>query len=202
MPRHPPSCDPGPAPARTWIPWARSVAILAATLALGGCATGVPDAIQDPNVTPVDIAQVQAEPDRHLGRRVRWGGTIIRVRNRERTTEIEILARPLGRDGAPNQGSTGQGRFIAEVSGFVDPAEYPKDRELTVVGIITGAETRPVGDYPYVYPVVRSESRFLWPEQPAPGVYGPPYPWFGPWYDPWYGPFYRPYYGIPRRYWY
>ena len=151
------------------------------------------------------VVQVQAQPERHLGQRVRWGGTILAVINRERTTEIEVLARPLGRDGAPAFESSGQGRFIVEVTGFLDPAEYPKDRELTVVGVITGHQTRPVGDYPYVYPIVRAETRHLWPEQPPPAVYGPAYPWsgpwFGPWYDPWYGPFYRPYYGRPRRHW-
>ena len=178
---------------------------IAVILTLGGCATQVPEPIRNPVTTPVDVVQVQAQPERHLGQRVRWGGTILAVINRERTTEIEVLARPLGRDGAPAFESSGQGRFIVEVTGFLDPAEYPKDRELTVVGVITGHQTRPVGDYPYVYPIVRAETRHLWPEQPPPAVYGPAYPWsgpwFGPWYDPWYGPFYRPYYGRPRRHW-
>jgi outer membrane lipoprotein len=178
---------------------------IAVALTLGGCATQVPEPIRDPLTSPVAVAQVQAQPERHLGQRVRWGGTILGVNNGERTTEIEVLARPLGRDGAPAFGSSGQGRFIVEVTGFLDPAEYPKDREMTVVGIITGHQTRPVGDYPYVYPIVRAESRHLWPQQSPSAVYGPAYPrsgpWFGPWYDPWYGPFYRPYYGLPRRYW-
>lgn len=169
-------------------------------LALWGCATDVPKAIQSPSTTPVDVAQVQADPGRHLGQRVRWGGTIIAVHNKEGTTEIEILARPLGRDGEPAPDSTSLGRFIAEARGFLEPAEYPRDWALTVVGIITGVETRPVGDYPYAYPVVRVESRFLWPEPPAPAY--PAYPWPGPWYDPWYGPFGWPYSGLPRRHWY
>jgi outer membrane lipoprotein len=167
-------------------------------LALLGCATDVPKTIRDPSTTPVDVAQVQAQPGRHLGQRVRWGGTIIAVHNKEGTTEIEVLARPLGRDGEPAADASSLGRFFAEAGGFLDPAEYPKDRELTVVGIITGVETRPVGDYPYTYPVVRVESRLLWPEQPPPAY--PAYPWPGPWYDPWYGPFGWPYSGLPRRY--
>jgi len=179
---------------------------IAVSLTLGGCATQVPEPIRDPVTTPVDVVQVQAQPERHLGQRVRWGGTILAINNRERTTEIEVLARPLGRGGAPTPESAGEGRFIAEATGFLDPAEYPKGRELTVVGIVTGVETRPVGDYPYAYPLVRTESRHLWPEPPELGVYGPPYPWLGPWYDPWYapgyGPFYRPYYGLPRGHWY
>jgi len=175
---------------------------IAVALSLGSCATQVPEPIRQPATSPLDVARVQEQPERHLGQRVRWGGTILAVSNRERTTEIEVLARPLGRGGAPVFESSGQGRFIVEVAGFLDPAEYPKDRELTVVGIITGHQTRPVGDYPYVYPIVRAETRHLWPEQTPTALYGPPDPWFGPWYDPWYGPFYRPYYGVPRRHWY
>lgn len=179
---------------------------IAVALTLAGCAAQVPESIRDAVTTPVTVDQVQAHPERHLGQRVRWGGTILGVNNGERTTEIEVLARPLEREGAPAFESSGQGRFIIEVSGFLDPAEYPKGRDLTVVGIITGHQTRPVGDYPYIYPVLRAESQYLWPEQPPAAAYGPAYPWsgpwFGPWYDPWYGPFYRPFYGLPRRYWY
>lgn len=176
--------------------------LLAVSLALTGCAGGVPVTIRDPNVTLVGVAEVQGQPERHLGQRVRWGGTIIGVNNLKRRTEIEVLARPLDQDGAPDPEFAAQGRFIAEVPGFLDPAEYPKERELTLVGILTGVDTRPVGDYPYTYPLMRVESHHLWPRRPSPVPYGPPYPWFDPWYYPWYGPFYRPYYGIPGRFWY
>ena len=196
MPPRAPRHDLRRPPARSspaWIPFAL-------VLALGGCATGVPKAIRDPDTTPVEVAQVQANADRHLGQRVRWGGTILSIDNKKGATEIEVLSRPLGRDGAPARDSSSLGRFIAEVDGFLDPTEYPKDRELTVVGIITRVETRPIGDYPYRYPVVQVESRHLWPEQPPPGYYAPPWP--NPWYDPWYGPLYWPYFGLPGRYWY
>jgi outer membrane lipoprotein len=185
------------------IAWGARVTGLVAGLVLTACATGVPESIRDPQVTPIDVKDAQTAPDRHLGQRVRWGGTVIGVTNGERSTEIEILARPLGRDGAPDSSSPGQGRFIAEAAGFLDPAEYPKGRELTVVGILTGTVTRSVGDFPYVYPVVRTESRYLWPEAPTAVPYGPPYPWpwYDPWYGPWYAPYYRPYYAVPRRHW-
>lgn len=175
---------------------------LSAVLALGGCASGVPESIRHPSTTPVEVSQVQADPGRHLGQRVRWGGTILAVNNREGSTEIAILARPLGRDGAPVSGAAGKGRFLAEIAGFVDPAEYPRERELTLTGVIIGLETRPVGDYPYAYPVVRADSHHLWPERSPHPVYAPTYPWLAPWYHPWYGPFYRPYEGFPGRYWY
>lgn len=160
---------------------------------LAGCAGTIPEPIRNTGATtPVDVSQVQADPSRHIGQRVRWGGTIIAVINRERATQIEVLAQALDRDGEPRSGSSAQGRFIAEIAGFVDPAEYPKDRKLTVVGVLTGVETRAVGEYPYVYPVVAAEARYLWPEPQLAPAYPYPGPWFGPWYDPWWGPWYGP----------
>ena len=200
-----PRATPRP-PHRRRTDWLSPAPLLAALMTLTGCATGVPESIRDPNVSPVDVAQVQGQPQRYLGQRVRWGGSIIGITNGKRLTEIEILARPLDASGAPNRDAPGRGRFIAEVTSFLDPAEYPKDRELTLVGILIGVVTRPVGEFPYDYPVVRTEARHLWPV-PASVLYGPPYPgfgpwydpWFGPWYDPWYRPFYRPYVRRPRR---
>ncbi len=147
----------------------RPLLMLMAAIALVGCASSVPSSIRDDPVTQVTVAEVQQAPDQFVGAQVRWGGTIIGVAN--------------------------QGRFIAEVPGFADPADYRADRLLTIVGEVTGLVTRDVGDYPYPYPVVAASSRYLWPEaEPMPDV-GYRYPWYG-WYGypPWYGPF-GPWYG-------
>jgi len=140
------------------------------------------------------VTQVQQEPGGFVGRQVLWGGTIIGVRNGERTTEIEILSRPLATNGKPRGKEPGQGRFIAELRGFADPAAYPQDRLLTVIGRVMRVDSRPVGEYPYPYPVVEVENRYLWPEPPPPPsacLYRDPwyYPWYRPWH-PWYGPWY------------
>jgi outer membrane lipoprotein len=71
----------------------------------------------------VELAQVQHDPARFTGQPVRWGGTIIAVHNHPDNTEIKVLARPLDPAGAPRAGSEGQGRFIARVGSFIEPAE-------------------------------------------------------------------------------
>lgn len=163
----------------------RLLAIL--ILLLTGCASSqVPRAIREAPTDLVLVSQVQQEPDRFLDRRVRWGGTIIAVNNRKRTTEIEILSRPLGSNGRPSEESAGQGRFIALLAGFADPAEYPKKRLLTVTGRLARVETRPVGEFPYSYPVVAVEQSHLWPKPlPSPPLYFYPNSWYYPWYRPW-----------------
>lgn len=177
------------------------VQILIAMLTVGGCASTVPVAIRGDIPDAPTVHQVQQDTEAYLGRRVRWGGSILTVRNLADSTEIEMLARPLDSDGEPRAGADGEGRFIARLRGFVDPAEYPADRLMTVVGSVLEVVTRDVGDYPYRYPLIVADSRYLWPEpDPLPGPY-PGYPWgygyggFGAWYGPSYGPFYRPWYG-------
>jgi outer membrane lipoprotein len=177
-----------------------------------GCSSNVPQAIRaDPAegaLTPVSVAQVQQGADAYSGQRVRWGGSIIAVRNLPHSTEVEVLSRPLDSDGEPRTDADGAGRFIARVPGFIDPAEYEKDRLLTVVGLIDGVETQDVGEYPYRYPVIAVSSRYLWPEvESDPYPYGSPWyyggygygPWsgygYGPGFGPWYGPGFRPWYG-------
>ena len=189
------------APSHVFILWA---------LAGVGCSSSVPSAIRGDvpgqTLNPVSVTQVQRGADAYSGQRVRWGGSILAVRNLANSTEIEVLSRPLDSDGEPRTGADGEGRFIARVPAFIDPAEYAKDRLLTVVGRIEGVETRDVGEYPYRYPVVAVSSRYLWPVVDTdryPAGYGFPYgyPWYsgyygyGGWYGPRYGPWYGPWYG-------
>jgi outer membrane lipoprotein len=164
-----------------------------AILALTGCASHLPQEIRIAPEPEFGVEAARQEPGRFLGQRVRWGGTILGVHNRPQVTEIEILARPLDPDGEPQAQAPGVGRFIAEVPGFVDPAEYPTDRRLTVAGKLDRMETRPVGEFPYRYPVVIAASLYLWSEPLPPYPYRHPYAW--PWYDPWYYPGYGPWYG-------
>jgi len=155
-----------------------------------GCASDLPAALREAPATTVTPVEVQAGAGSYLGQRVRWGGTIIAVTNLAQRTDVEVLARPLDGSGSPRSDAPAEGRFIAQLSGFVDPVELPTDRSLTIAGRLVDIETRPVGDYPYPYPVVSVDARYLWPEQP-PMV---DYPWWGPpwFYDPWWGPPFGP----------
>jgi outer membrane lipoprotein len=173
-------------------------------LLLAGCAARMPAEIRTPSAAPLTAGEARAAPDRHRGSTVRWGGSILAVRNSPETTDVELLARPLDATGRPEPDvaaeSAAFGRFIARFDGFLDPAQYPKDRLLTVTGVLAGVETREVGAYPYRSPVVRATGKHLWPApepdwpswypEPWPGAAWPgwgPYPWYGgPWYRPWY----------------
>jgi outer membrane lipoprotein len=163
----------------------------------------VPQEIRTAPARNLGVAQVQQSPAISIGQSVRWGGTIVATQNLADATEIEVLSRPLDHEGEPRLGSRGEGRFIARFAGFLDPAEYAKDRELTVVGAILRIDTRKVGSYPYPYPVVAAQSRYLWPQREQVLLYPYPDPWYGPGWGPWpgawgpwpYAPGFRPWWG-------
>lgn len=169
-----------------------------AAVTVGACATA-PKTIRTPVAGPPVLAAVQ-NIDRYVGERVRWGGTIVEVENQRTETWLQVVARRLRRDGRPIDSSTTTGRFMAVVPGFLEPEEYQRGRDTTVVGTLTKGVTRNIGEYPYKFPVVQVDDLYLWEPLPEFDPYfHAPYFW-GPFYDPWYDPWWphAPFYRYPR----
>jgi outer membrane lipoprotein len=162
--------------------------LLVASLALGACATA-PKPLQGefPSSSPQEsIAD---------GSRVRWGGSIIAVEPKQDVTCFQVLSKDLGTNGRPRLGDGNAGRFLACRNGFYDPAVFGTGREITVVGNLSGSETRKIGDYDYPLPRIAADVVYLWPERISPDSYYGPDPFF---YPGWYGSFYAPIYWRPH----
>jgi len=173
------------------------VSLLLMLALLGGCASQAPRAISEAPAKNISLTQALQDPQGLRGATVRWGGAIASVQNRRDETWIEIVERPLWRDGQPRDTDRSEGRFLAHVAGFLDPAVYAKNRLITVAGTLDETETRTIGEFPYRYAVVRVSDAHLWPkESNVYHHYYSPY-WYDPWY-PWGYPYY-PYYLPPRR---
>ncbi len=170
------------------------VLYLSVACVLTGCQSSVPIEIRQPVLDAPSIAQVQQDPQSGKGKRVRWGGVIASVENRADDTWVEVVSKTLGDQGRPVSDDVALGRFFARVPGFLDPAVYAADREITVYGVVEEEVKRNIGEKPYRYPTVRSERLYLWPVYLAApyGYYPDPY---------WYDPFYYPYRFWPHRYW-
>lgn len=164
------------------------VTLLFFAILLSGCA-GIPEPIRRAPAGDLTLDEVRLEPEDYLGRAVRWGGEIVSVDNSERESWVVVVARRLGFSGRPKDGDRSSGRFLARFEGFVEPATFKAGREITVSGRLEAPQTRLVGAYPYLYPVVGVEVSQLW--QPLPKY--PPsyrrYPFYDPWYDPWFHPY-------------
>jgi outer membrane lipoprotein len=172
--------------------WYRFACTLLGVILIAGCASPVPEMIRTFPSSGPTVSQVKGDIGRFVGTRVRWGGSIAVVDNRPSRTSIEIVARPLEKNGRPVVDDVSRGRFRAQIGGFLDPAIYAEDRLLTVVGTIQGEVTRAIGDYQYRFPVVAVESYYLWEQLDYRCRYDPYAYW---WYrDPWYP------YGYPWGY--
>jgi outer membrane lipoprotein len=152
---------------------------------LTACASEVPLVIREPIAGAPDVQSARTARTESVGKRVRWGGVIAAVENHKQDTWVELVDRPLDRNGRPVETDKSGGRFIARIHGFLDPVTYEKLRELTVTGVLAEPITRAVGDYPYSYPVVDVDTYYLW-AKPLPPTY--PYYYDPFWYDPWYAP--------------
>ncbi len=189
-----------PGPAVSWL--ARAAVCCLVLLALAGCASTVPQAIRAMPADQPTVVAARAAPEALRGSAVRWGGELIRIRNLPEHSELEILARRLDGDGEPDPDSPGEGRFIARVPGFIDPADYAPGDRVTVAGVLDGSSEDKVGDYPYIFPIVAAREHYRWPDPvPAASYYRYPHyyaPW--PYYYPW-----RPYhfypFGWPHPWW-
>jgi outer membrane lipoprotein len=170
-------------------------ALVLAMLALlsGGCVSAFPaEAVRSANRS-LTLAEIRRAPDAHAGETVILGGEILATRPRPGQTEIEVLGRSLEWDDSPERSDRSDGRFLARTAEFLDPAVFAAGRRVTVLGTITGAEERMVGELPYRLPVLSTERIHLWPRDPPP-LYVDPYWPYGPW-----APF--PYWHGRHRYW-
>jgi outer membrane lipoprotein len=157
------------------------VVLLAASLALSGCAYVVSREVRREARKDLTFPMVLRDPEAHVGATVIWGGMIVRTRNLPDGTELVVLETPLRHGEVPEEPAESRGRFIARTSRYLDPAVFRKERMVTVAGEITGREARPLDEMLYTYPVIRLREIHLW----RPPAYAPPgYPhryWGRPW---------------------
>lgn len=160
---------------------------------LTACATHIPDIIKNPPTEDLSLNRARHDPDRHQGKTIRWGGTIISTRNQKDKTELIILAKPLDKYGEPQEGDQSYGRFIGIKDGFLDPAIYATGRSITLNGKFEQVIRKKIDNFEYDYPLVRIEHLYLWEVMEEYDYYDYPF-----WYDPWY-PFWHPYYPPHRH---
>ncbi|MFV1983282.1 MAG: Slp family lipoprotein, partial [Thiohalomonadales bacterium] len=167
------------------------------TVALTSCAIKPPVMLQLPE-SEKTVALENPELHSSLGKTVRWGGTIIDVKNNKDNTQITVLGYPLDDEARPvTFGKKDSRRFIANFNRFIEPNSYTKKREITIVGKLNRIEESKVGEFNYELPVVSVEEHVLWPDRNSLdpyyyGGYG-----YGGYYGYGYGysSYFYPYYG-------
>jgi outer membrane lipoprotein len=141
--------------------WLAAMAILS----LIGCTSVISEnALKNVDKT-VSYENVMSNPDENRGKTLLLGGTVLETTPMNEKTVIMILQHPLTGSDRPDIAAPSKGRCLVEVDGFVDPAVYGPGRQVTFVGVITGKETRKLGNLNYTYPVMKGTEVYLWPLQ-------------------------------------
>lgn len=136
---------------------------IALTLAIvAGCAPVISENVLKSVDRGVEFRDVAAEPARYTGRSVVFGGTIILVENLEGATVMEVVQEGLNSQLKPVARDESGGRFLVKFKEFKDPAIFGAGKRITVAGVVTGTETRPLGKSTYRYPVLEPKEHYLW----------------------------------------
>ncbi len=173
-------------------------------MVMNGCVTVVPEAISG-GIAPISLNAARENPQQYTGKQVRLGGDIATVKSFKDVTVIEVVSRDLSGNSRPSHSDNTEGRFLANIKGFIDPAIYTEGRKITITGVLAGNKEQVIGEYPYQYPVVNVESHYLWPKRPETSRYDEIDRWYyRPWYpryDMWYDR-YPPYWWNSPFHWY
>jgi len=162
-------------------------------LLVTACSSSVPLEIRQALPDAPGVEQLREQPASYVAQQVRWGGKILQTDNRQDASRVTVIAFPLSGKGEPQTSAASTGRFIAIVDGFLEPLVYGSDRLITVRGRFLETESRQIGEYPYLYPLIKVDHYYLWPIKQPPRYYDYP-PYWG--YDPWYYPGRYPHRGL------
>ena len=114
----------------------------------------------------VSYQDIQASPQAVQGRTVLLGGEVLGARRVQDGVELEILQLPVkGEDPPVDRRTESQGRFLALSRGEGDPASFPPGTKVTLVGAVTGDETRRLDESTYRYPTVDVKHLYVWDEE-------------------------------------
>ena len=148
---------------------------------LTGCAPVISQNLRTQADLTLTFEQVFQNPEAYKGKFVIWGGEIIEtVNQKDKTSLIEVLERPLNRREEPNRMGRSPGRFLVRAEGYLDPYIFRRGRGITVAGKMMGEKTRPLGEMEYRYPLLLSKQIYLWGSRYY-YYYPPPYYSYYPW---------------------
>lgn len=133
------------------------VSVIFYALLSTGCVTVSPPG----KVAALSVSDVQ-QGETGSGALLRWGGTVVKVHNQAEVTVIEIVSRPLMRSGRPKHNDVTDGRFLAEVDGFLDPQIIKPGRDISVIGLVDRVDNGQIGEANYAFPVMSVSDHRVW----------------------------------------
>lgn len=162
----------------------RLLPIFLSSFILFSCAHVISKDVRAGAVKDASFSAIKGDIEKYKGRTVIWGGFIVKTRNTDEGTWLEIVQTPINGYGHILQTDESEGRFLAVHKGHLDTLIYERGRLVTVAGEVAGIREATIDEMKYVYPVVEIKEIYLWKEDVIYSAYPVSYyPWW--WYDPW-----------------
>ncbi|GJL69251.1 MAG: hypothetical protein NPIRA06_18860 [Nitrospirales bacterium] len=132
----------------------------------GGCASSpmeIPETLQNQIDPALTFSQVIQHPGSYQGKMLLLGGEVLSVKRLKEGTRLEVLQLPLDEYQRPLVTRTdSQGRFIAMEKAFLDPAMFPPDTLITIVGEVTESIAGKLDEMDYQFPAVVIKDLYVW----------------------------------------
>ena len=129
---------------------------------LMACAPVLSQAIVEKS-DPVPFLDVRQNPEKHVGKTLILGGTIIDVVGNG--GQLEVLQRPLGYRMEPQIDDRTAGRFLVQFDQKIDANLFRRGMKVTLAAEVIGKEIRSLDQIQYVYPLLRMREYHLWAEK-------------------------------------
>ena len=163
---------------------------------LVGCAHPISKDFRNQVDPALSFNQILQSPNNYVGKKVVFGGMIVKTRNLKNVTEIEVVEKDLDCFGYPSSGDESQGRFLFRKQGYLEAEIFAKGRMVTGGGTVVETKSGKIEEVEYEFPVIEVEELKLWD---APSYGYPPYG-YGPYIPGWGIYSYYPYYPYPNRF--
>lgn len=138
------------------------IVVFFAIFMTAGCAPPFPKETLDKVNRSVSFQELKRDPEQFKGVWVMLGGMIVAAKNANDGTLIEILQKPLDKNGRPLETDTTEGRFLVQSTAFLDSAVYHQGRLITVIAEVIGRKELPLDEIIYPYPLLIMQDLHLW----------------------------------------
>ena len=142
----------------------KKLCLFLTALCLAAC-VNPPKGLEKDEFTIQSLKKIEQDDYRCQCKKVRLGGKVLTATALKNQTKIEVLSLPVASYSAkPVVDAQSDGRFIAYLSGFVDP-EAVKNQYISVLGILTEKQQGKIDQADYEYPVIQANAYKQWQQR-------------------------------------
>jgi outer membrane lipoprotein len=145
-----------------------TILLLIAAFLMVGCARPFSEGSLSRVNRSISFSDLKKDPEKYAGAWLMLAGVIVASKNTKEGAFIEILQKPMDRDGRPLDTDVSEGRFLVQSGQFLDSAVYYRGKEISVIAEVVGRKELPLDEIMYAYPLLVIKEVYLWEPSSGP----------------------------------